>query len=256
MLLLLASWFVDDEDVVVPVLLLAWLLLLLFESTLCCGLTCCCNNNDWCCCNGFCGCCCFVSKSRGRMLQTHSGASPEKCTTPLRDTTLCVPSRSTRRNSHTPDPNGVVSISFCLAASASIKAALSKRTLSSQRRDQKLLPSRSCGTKSKKRETECDTNQSLPEESKTTIRSGMLLRICSLRRNSSFSSLSSTMNCFLRLRLNCADRRLAARFSNFFSSITTGPVVTTDDDDDDEVMAAVVADEDDVLLPSNETSVD
>ena len=95
--------------------------------------------------------------------------------------------------------------------------------------------------------TDSETNQSLPEESKTTMRSGIDLRICSFRRNSSFSSLSSSMYCFFRFRLSWAERRFAARLICFLSSKTPdteeSPPETTDgaDDDDDSTAGKIFA---------------
>mmetsp|Transcript_8778 Transcript_8778/g.21639 ORF Transcript_8778/g.21639 Transcript_8778/m.21639 type:complete len:232 (-) Transcript_8778:405-1100(-) len=122
---------------------------------------------------------------------------------------------SLRRSSQTPEPSVAVSQSTSRAASESMNAALSMRTDSSQIRVQKEVPSSFSGSISRKRPTLSLTNPNLPEESKTTMRSGIARKICSFRRRSSFSSLSSSINCFLRLRLSWADRRLAARFCCF-----------------------------------------
>mmetsp|Transcript_23337 Transcript_23337/g.34048 ORF Transcript_23337/g.34048 Transcript_23337/m.34048 type:complete len:241 (+) Transcript_23337:172-894(+) len=168
--------------------------------------------------SSLCVCFCLVeSSSFGRILQTHSGTSPEKWTTPLSVISLCSPFLSTSLSSHRPFPSGAVSISVSLAASASIKAAFSNLTLSSHNLSQKEVPSKSVGLKSRKLVTLCETKPSRPPESKTTIKSGILRKICSLRRRSSFSSLSSSMKCFFLLRESWAERLFAARFSSFLS---------------------------------------
>mmetsp|Transcript_45862 Transcript_45862/g.111848 ORF Transcript_45862/g.111848 Transcript_45862/m.111848 type:complete len:277 (+) Transcript_45862:634-1464(+) len=152
------------------------------------------------------------SSSWGRILQTHSGASPLKWTTPFRLMIMYLLSLLTRRSSQTPFPSGAVSLPSCRAAKESMKAALSNLTESSQSRSQNDAPMSSDLDMSRNRPTDSLTKLSRPEESKTTIRSGMARRICSFLRSSSFSSFSSSMNCFLRFLDICADFRFAARF--------------------------------------------
>jgi len=158
--------------------------------------------------------------SSGRMLHTHSGDSPEKCTTPLSENNLVsCPSRSTKLILiDPPSQSGVESSSSGrFTASASMKALLTDLTEPKVKRSQKLVSCNSSGVKSRKRTTECDTNGMLPLESKTMMRSGIDWRIISLRRSSSFSPLRSSMNIFLRFRDRWAERRLAARLASFLS---------------------------------------
>mmetsp|Transcript_17039 Transcript_17039/g.36728 ORF Transcript_17039/g.36728 Transcript_17039/m.36728 type:complete len:233 (-) Transcript_17039:172-870(-) len=85
-------------------------------------------------------------------------------------------------------------------------------------RSQNDVSSSSSLVKSKNLVTEWETKEMQPLESNTTIKSGIERSICSFRRNSTFSSLRSSMNIFLRLRDKCAERRLAARLASFLPS--------------------------------------
>mmetsp|Transcript_41667 Transcript_41667/g.88768 ORF Transcript_41667/g.88768 Transcript_41667/m.88768 type:complete len:259 (+) Transcript_41667:462-1238(+) len=161
------------------------------------------------------------------MLQTHSGDSPVKWTTPLSDNIKQSSSSSSPplflcTNLTVMDPPFASRVESSsgglLTARASMNALLISRTESSVSKSQNDVSSSSSAEWSKNRVTEWDTKEMQPLESNTTIRSGMERRICSFLRSSRFSSLRSSMNIFLRLRLRWAERRLAARLACFLSS--------------------------------------